>query len=129
MEPIAENGNKAITFVEAEDRICAECKFLVGTRAYSEAKEWRCHAKQNIVSMDKDVVSGGTIYKLVFATCYDARAGQLVSSGPGEITNIGCGPTGAWFERYTYEGYKQTDYPPRKKGAVVNVDDLLKELE
>jgi len=115
-----------ITFVEAEDRICADCKYLVGRRTLKEdAATWRCHAKQNLVSAEKDQVTGGMVYKLHWFTCYEARAIEV--STRLDIP-LRCGPLGTWFEKYTFEGYKQTPYPPKGKSNV-SADDLLKELE
>jgi hypothetical protein len=123
-------ANEEMTFTEAEDRICADCKYLVGRRTLKEdAATWRCHAKQNLVSAEKDQVTGGMVYKLVYETCYDARKDDLYNRGPGTtVESRSCGPLGQWFEKYTFEGYKQTDYPPKAKNTP-SAEDLLKELE
>lgn len=115
---------KAIEFVEAENRICAECIYLVGRRTNrDDAPNWRCHAKENLISATKDLVTGSMVYKLRFATCYDTRSDS--SPVGAEI----CGPDGKWFKKYTFEDYRQTEYPPKLAKKSASADDLLKALE
>src|SRR5947207_1558681 len=102
--------------MESEPRLCSECRYLVGRRSYPEsAAEWKCHAKENVISTSVDLVTGSTVYHLRYKTCYDAR--------PSTGADIGCGSAGKWWEKY-----QQPDYRHKIPGQRT-AEDLLKELD
>lgn len=124
-------------FAEAEDRICAECSHLVGKRIYVEdAKNWRCHAKQNLISAEKDQVTGAMVYALHYPTCYDARKNAwkaiFLADNTQDRQLTSCGEVGQWFEKYTHPEYiHQRKQPKAAPGSITMIDpeQLLKELE
>src|SRR6266480_639914 len=101
--------------MESEPRLCSECQYLVGRRSYLEsAAEWRCHAKENVTSIETDLVTGMAIYRLRFETCYSARSAEV---------DRGCGSAGKWWEKYQQPDYRHKI--PSQRTA----EDLLKELD
>lgn len=113
---------------EQDDKICAECKHLLGRRAYDDtATGWKCYSPKNVASVGRDMVTGKAVYNLRSETCYDTRKNPDL-----------CGPQGAWFEAYVRPaGYGPAfDEPtgdvgrPRLvAGQRVTADKLLEELD
>jgi hypothetical protein len=82
--------------VEAmQPKLCINCKHL--TKSISGAENWKCFAEQNIVSRETDLVTGETVVKRHFLTCYDARKSALARTDIYHATE-NCGPEGQWFE-------------------------------
>lgn len=104
-----------------EERYCQSCKNLVGKRWQSElAESWSCHAKENVVAIGRDLVTGSHTYNLRFTTCYDARSAADEAQG--------CGSTGAWWEIYQ-EPEREYPRPKVVGGARHTAEALLEELE
>lgn len=95
------------------DRYCVSCRNLVGRRTYLDTSEdWSCHAKENVISFSRNLVTGGTVYHLRYSTCYDARS-----------SDDGCGSIGKWWELY------EPFMPKVVGGAKMTAENLLAELE
>lgn len=104
--------------------ICAECKHLLGRRTFTDqAEKWKCLAPRNVKSITVDLVTGLNQYNLNLKDCYAARRPGFVSE------SISCGPEGRWFEPYEPPHRDSVEaYPPRKRPAPVDADELLKGL-
>lgn len=101
---------------------CINCKHLAKS-SMAGAENWKCLAEQNIISRETDLVTGETIVKRHFLTCYDARAADVKR-------HENCGPEGKWFE----PAPPKFEEPSRILPGSVNklnrpVTDLLDQLD
>lgn len=97
---------------------CAECAHLVGRRhIHEQAAEWRCAAKQNVLAVSKDLVTGQSVYHYSKPSCRDAREDPAA-----------CGSAGQWYLKYQPFNPPVRTSNPHKGPSKPNADDLLAEL-
>lgn len=96
---------------EPQLKLCINCKHLARS-SLAGPENWKCLAEQNIIARETDLVTGATVVKRHFLTCYDARA-------EGVKRQENCGPEGRWFE----------EAPPKFGTARSTATDLLSQLD
>ena len=98
---------------------CAECAHLIGRRTvHEQADSWRCAAKQNVLAVSKDLVTGSTVYHYTQPSCRAAR----------EAPNA-CGSAGLWYTKYEpFVPPARSSNPLRSSQSKPSADDLLAEL-
>ena len=111
-----------------QPKLCRDCEHLAKS-SIGDSHSWKCMSPQNIISKDLDLVTGDTVVKRVYATCYDART----SCDPDQMGNpLSCGPNGAWFEA---RKFMEVIPVPGRPGAFTSVPrgvdakDLLQQLD
>lgn len=98
---------------------CAECTHLVGRRhIHEQSAEWRCAAKQNVLAVSKDLVTGRSVYHYAQPSCRAARE-----------SSEACGSAGQWYAKYEpFVPPPQGIAARRSPTSKPNADDLLAEL-
>ena len=115
---------EVMTDQQPQSKLCINCKHLARS-SMAGAENWKCFAEPNVVSREIDLVTGETVVKRHFLTCYDARAANVKR-------HENCGPEGKWFEPAPPK-FEESGSVPATSLAIRNArkdaTDLLSQLD